>query len=152
MATDNPAAAPTAPAPTASVPAVPNPAPNPTVPAIVPAIVPKVDAPAVTAPAIVAPAATAAAAPAVNTVAAAKATTPTPIATALRIFLNSDDDFFLNSKEYLFRNPSEIKLTSLISLVVTWVMLSDSDNSDKNPSAVGIVGVLASLSIPIVIP
>jgi hypothetical protein len=31
-------------------------------------------------------------------------------------------------------------------------MLSDSDNSDKNPSAVGMVGVLASLSIPIVIP
>jgi hypothetical protein len=31
-------------------------------------------------------------------------------------------------------------------------MLRDSDNSDRNPSAVGIVGVLDSLSIPIVIP
>jgi hypothetical protein len=31
-------------------------------------------------------------------------------------------------------------------------MLRDSDNSDRNPSAVGIVGVLDSSSIPIVIP
>jgi hypothetical protein len=53
---------------------------------------------------------------------------------------------------YLLKKPSEIKLTSLISSVVTCVLLKDSDKSVKNPSAVGIVGVCASLSIPIVIP
>jgi len=55
----------------------------------------------------VAPAATAAAAPQVNTVAAANATTPTPIATPVRIFPNSPECFFSNLNVYLLKKPSE---------------------------------------------
>jgi hypothetical protein len=45
-----------------------------------------------------------------------------------------------------------MKLTSLISSVVTCVFSKESLTSVRKPSAVGIVGVWASLSIPIVIP
>ena len=43
-----------------------------------------------------------------NTVAAAKATTPAVINPILPILLHKLDDFFLNLKVYLDKNPSEM--------------------------------------------